>query len=70
MTAGAEREGLVPVVDRDECMGFGYCAETLPAVFRLDAEGKSVVAAVLADREALEKAVDGCPRGAISLRER
>ena len=74
MTAGAEREDLVPVVDRDECMGFGYCAETLPAVFSLDDEGKSVVAAVVAavvaDREALDEAVDGCPRGAISLRER
>ena len=69
MTAGAEREDLVPVVDRDECMGFGYCTETLPAVFSLDDEGKSVVAAVLADREALDEAVDGCPRGAISLRE-
>jgi ferredoxin len=68
--AGTLREDLVPVVDREECMGFGYCAEMLPTVFSLDEEGKSVVATAIADPEALDEAVDGCPRGAISLQER
>jgi ferredoxin len=59
-----------PVVDRDECMGFGYCEETLPAVFHVDEEGLSVVTDVPADQALLDDAVDGCPRGAISLRPR
>jgi ferredoxin len=58
----------VPVIDREECMGFGFCTETLPAVFSLDNEGKATVADVPADTGALDEAVDGCPRGAISLR--
>ena len=58
---------LRPVVDREECMGFGYCEETLPEVFKVDDEGRSVVTDVAADPTLLEEAVDGCPRGAISL---
>jgi ferredoxin len=51
-------------------MGFGYCEETLPAVFHVDEEGLSVVTDVPADQALLEDAVDGCPRGAISLMPR
>jgi ferredoxin len=60
----------VPAVDRDECMGFGYCEEMLPAVFHVDEEGLSVVTDVPAEQALLEDAVDGCPRGAISLTPR
>jgi len=56
-----------PVIDREECMGFGYCADALPAVFRVDDEGKAVVLAVAAADDELEAVVDDCPRGAISL---
>jgi ferredoxin len=59
-----------PVVDREECMGFGYCEEALPAVFHVDEEGLAVVSDVPADQTLLEDAVDGCPRGAISLKPR
>jgi ferredoxin len=58
---------LRAVVDRDECFGFANCVATAPLVFHLDAEGLSVAADVEADPALLEAAVDGCPRGAISL---
>jgi ferredoxin len=58
---------LRAVVDRDECFGFGNCVATAPAVFQLDAEGTSVAADIEADPALLDAAVDGCPRGAISL---
>ena len=51
-------------------MGFGYGTETLPNVSSIDARGLAVVdaaASTLADPELLDEAVDGCPRGAISL---
>lgn len=57
----------VPVVDREECMAFGYCVEALPEVFRIDDEGKAVVLPGAAGSEELEAVVDDCPRGAISL---
>jgi ferredoxin len=56
-----------PRVDREECMGFGYCVEALPDVFRIDDEGKSVVLEGVASGDELESVVDDCPRGAISL---
>lgn len=58
---------LRAVVDRGECFGFGYCAASLPAVFHLDAEGKSVAIEVDVDRALLVEAAEACPRGAISL---
>lgn len=70
MSAERPSRDLVPVVDRDACMGFAYCVETLPAVFSLDDEGKSAVSAVNAAPADLAEAVDGCPREAISLQER
>lgn len=60
-------ERLRAVVDRDECFGFGFCADTLPDVFFLDEEGRSVARDVDADPGALASAADSCPRGAISI---
>ena len=60
-------EHLRAVVDRQECFGFGFCVETLPAVFSLDAEGRSVAVDVDADPALLEQAADACPRSAITL---
>jgi ferredoxin len=60
-------QSLRAVVDREECFGFGFCVETLPAVFSLDEEGKSVALEVDADQGLLAQAADACPRGAITL---
>jgi ferredoxin len=70
MSAEDPGRPLRAVVDRDECFGFAYCVETLPAVFSLDAEGKSVALDVDADHGLLAQAADACPRGAITLRPR
>jgi ferredoxin len=65
----AERPGelLRAVVDREECFGFGFCVDTLPAVFSLDDEGRSVALDVDADQGLLAQAADACPRAAITL---
>ena len=66
--AGADAEGaLRAVVDRDECFGFANCVATAPLIFHLDAGGTAVAADIEADPALLDSAVDGCPRGAISL---
>jgi len=65
----AERPGqqLRAIVDRSECFGFGFCVETLPAVFSLNGEGKSTPLDVDADQVLLAQAADACPRSAITL---
>ena len=58
------------VVDREECFSFGVCVETLPNVFVHDEEGKPVIQPFDRDEVPLEKlkeAVEGCPRGALTL---
>ena len=55
------------VVDREACFGFAFCAAALPAVFMLDAEGKSVALDVEVDPDLLLQAADACPRSAITL---
>jgi ferredoxin len=63
-------ERLRVVVDRDECFSFGVCVATLPRVFAQDEEGKAVVKPFEFDEvdlETLRSAVDGCPRGALTL---
>ena len=67
MSAERPVERLRAVVDREECFGFGFCVETLPAVFSLDGEGKSVALDVEADGDLLAQAADACPRSAISV---
>lgn len=67
MSAEDPGRPLRAVVDRDECFGFGFCVETLPAVFSLDEEGKSVALDVDADQGLLAQAADACPRAAITL---
>ena len=58
---------LRAIVDRAECFGFGFCADAVPAVFSLDAEGKSVALDVDVDPDLLVQAADTCPRSAITL---
>jgi ferredoxin len=55
-------------VDQDTCVGSGNCEATCPKVFKL-VDGKSQVQAdpVPEDQEdCVQKAVSGCPVGAIS----
>ena len=66
-SSGGAEHALRAVIDRDECFGFAVCVATVPQVFHLDADGISVAADVDADPALLDAAVDGCPRGAISL---
>jgi ferredoxin len=63
----APRERLRAVVDREACFGFAFCVDAVPAVFSLDAVGRSVAADVDVDAALLAQAVEGCPRSAISL---
>lgn len=60
-------ERLRAVIDRDECFGFGFCADHLPEVFAIDESGHGVVIGDTADLDRLRLAADDCPRGAISL---
>jgi ferredoxin len=60
-------ERLLAIVDREECFGFAFCVDTLPAVFSLDGEGKSVALDVEAEADLLGEAANACPRSAISL---
>lgn len=58
------------IVDRQECFSFGVCVETLPDVFVWDEEDKPVIQPFDADDtplDLLKEAVDGCPRGALTL---
>lgn len=54
-------------VDRDECFGFGFCAQLLPEVFVIDETGHAVALDVDADAALLDQAVSDCPRSAIGL---
>lgn len=58
---------LRAAVDRDECFGFGFCADLLPDVFVIDETGHAVARDMDADKALLEQAVGDCPRSAIEL---
>lgn len=56
-------------VDREKCIGCGYCASVIPEVFEL-VEGKSSVKDPEGDAKFPEKVKDareGCPVSAISI---
>jgi ferredoxin len=57
-------------VERELCIGSGYCVRFAPAVFRLDEEEIAVVVDPEGGTEAeRRKAADSCPAGAIYLDE-
>lgn len=55
-------------VDKDLCIGCGFCVATCPKVFRLDDDDKAeAVADTTAENSAdVQAAIDGCPVCAIS----
>jgi ferredoxin len=59
------------VIDWDECIGCGNCAELCPEVFRLDEEqGKAeVILAQGGPKEQIEEAMDNCPVACIHWEE-
>ena len=57
-------------VERELCIGSGYCVRFAPAVFRLDEEEIAVVVDEDGNSQTERaKAADSCPAGAIYLDE-
>jgi ferredoxin len=58
-------------VDSDLCVGTGTCASLCPEVFSLDGEVSVVTVDTVPGEheEAVRKAVDACPTGAILIEE-
>lgn len=57
-------------VDRDLCVGSGFCVEAAPDVFELDDEGLSHAVNPVSDDEAsLREAAESCPAQAIVLED-
>lgn len=56
-----------PKIDKEKCIGCGTCAALVPTVFKLGEDGKSqVINPQGASEEEINKAISGCPAGAIS----
>jgi ferredoxin len=60
---------LIPVVDKDLCIGCRNCESICPEMFRLNLEGKSEVIKESGDCD-IQFVIDSCPVGAISLTEK
>lgn len=55
-------------VNKDKCIGCGYCVSVCPDVFELADDGKSQVKKEAKDDEnCIKEAKEGCPVGAIEL---
>jgi ferredoxin len=55
-------------VDKDACIGSGNCESTCPKIFKVvDGKSQVQVGSVPEDeQDCVQKAVEGCPAGAIS----
>lgn len=52
----------VPYVNKEECISCGVCVDTVPAVFRFDADNLAeVYDPEGADAAAIQEAIDLCP---------
>jgi len=54
-------------IDGSLCSGFGDCADLVPGVFELDAQGKAHVRVLTSNDPALLEAAAACPMGAIRV---
>jgi len=55
-------------VNKDKCIGCGYCTSVCPDVFELGEDGKSQVkenADLKKNEKCIKEAKEGCPAGAI-----
>lgn len=55
-------------IDRDTCIGCGYCHSVCPEMFEVDQDEKARVICEITDenKNAAEDAMSGCPVAAIS----
>lgn len=56
-------------VDREACLGLGYCVREEPDAVELDADGVATARAALPEERAIAL-VESCPAGALSYRPR
>lgn len=56
-------------VDKDLCIGCGFCASTMPSVFGLNDEGLSEVIGKDENEEEILEVAEGCPTNAILVEE-
>lgn len=58
-------------VDKEECIGCGFCEMTAPDVFRMADDGKAEAYADTTNenKNAVQEAIDGCPVSAIREEE-
>jgi ferredoxin len=55
-------------VNKEKCIGCGYCASVCPEVFELGEDGKSRIkenADLEKNKDCIKEAKEGCPAGAI-----
>ena len=52
----------IPRVDKGQCISCGVCVDTVPAVFRFDADNRAeVYDPEGAEAQAIQEAIDLCP---------
>jgi len=59
-------------VNKEKCIGCGYCASVCPEVFELDVDGKAKVkkdANFEQNKDLIKEAKEGCPVGAIEVED-
>jgi len=56
-------------VNKDKCIGCGFCVAVCPEVFELGEDGKSYVKGDVSkcDEKTLKEAAEGCPVNAITI---
>jgi ferredoxin len=54
-------------IDRDLCSGYGICETLAPDVFELGDDGIAIVREGVSEDEAVLRACNDCPMGAISF---
>ena len=56
-------------IDREECIGCGFCANACPKIFQLDEEEKAAVVKQpdKSEEKCASEAAEGCPAAAISV---